>query len=140
MVYVRRSQLLEHEGSVVSKKMVRFALAVLLMALGAGACASGCGSSEVASVCDVVCFCRQCTDLDRAECEDEGERSRALASERGCDSQFNVYTACLQDGDQVRCDGTRATTESCAAELSVLKKCTQVDEPPFDSSTGAGGG
>ena len=125
---------------MVSKNRAGFVLAALLLALFASVGMSGCGGGVVASVCDVVCFCQQCSEEDRAACEDAGDKSKALSSEHGCSSQFSVYTACLQDQKQVHCEGTHATTENCAAELTVLKKCTQQDMQPFGSSGGPGGG
>jgi hypothetical protein len=122
---------------VVSKKTVQCSLALILVALSAFASATGCGG-VVTSVCDRICFCQQCSVVDRDTCEEKGEAARRTADDRGCGRQFEAYATCLDT--QVRCEGTRATTEECLEELSVVNKCTQQTMPPFGSSGGTGGG
>jgi hypothetical protein len=94
---------------------------MILVAFGAGTSASGCSPDPVATVCDLVCFCEGCTPVQQNGCEAKGREGHAQAQERGCDKEFDRNLSCLQE--KIRCEGARATRESCFPELDQLNTC-----------------
>lgn len=93
----------------------------------------GCGESP-ASICEETCDCVGCSDEELDECIDSGEDFEKLASDEGCEDQFDDYISCY--GEQLECRGSEVDADGCDHEYEALEKC--LGDAGFKGSGGGG--
>ncbi len=94
--------------------------AFLLGPILAGSLVGGCGPSQVETICDALCTCTPCTDVDRADCKDSAETAQHR-SEAACAAPFAAYLTCAEDN--VRCRDPQALNSKCLAEIKAMIRC-----------------
>lgn len=83
--------------------------------------------SQAATLCDLVCDCRHCSDLDRdLTCAGYGAQ-QDVANAYGCESQWENWASCFEDNGE--CNEETATfstqgTGSCSGQRDLGIACT----------------
>jgi hypothetical protein len=81
--------------------------------------ASGCGK-KIAAVCEAKCG----STADIQTCTDSSATAESTAEERGCESEFEDYVACLEL--HATCTkGVLDAANACATETAALTACTK---------------
>lgn len=88
--------------------------AAMLGALG------GCTPSATA-ICERICECTGCSELQRADCIDDLEDNEKAADDAGCGLEFNDVARCYDDAFECRNDAPRVT--GCDVEIETLQHC-----------------
>jgi hypothetical protein len=78
---------------------------------------AGC-EKKISAVCEEKCK----STADVQTCQDATSKAEATAEERGCESEFESYAACL-DMNAACTAGTLDATSACAAEIKALADC-----------------
>ena len=101
-----------------SSSWVRVVVSAVGLLLAAGA--MGCGSS-VNSLCNEVCDCVGCSEVEEQDCVDEGEDAQKTAEDEGCSDQLDEVYGCY--GDQLECRESELDLDGCDSEEEALSEC-----------------
>jgi hypothetical protein len=95
----------------------------LLLVPGAGwaLVGSGCSSSRVTRVCDIMCDCTGCNEAGYTDCIDEAEAAQKLSADKSCGGSFDAYLTCLED--EIECRNDQFSYDGCEEEEAPLREC-----------------
>src|SRR5690242_7249809 len=91
--------------------------------LGASAVAlgpAGCGPSS-GSLCNKVCDCTGCSEVEQDDCVDTLDDARKAASKKGCGDKYDDYLSCI-DGE-LTCVEDHLDADGCELEAEEVGEC-----------------
>jgi hypothetical protein len=81
----------------------------------------GCSGASVANLCDRVCECTGCSDLEYEDCIDDGEDLEKAAEEAGCNDAWEDYLSCIDE--ELECNDGDVKVDGCLSEIGALGNC-----------------
>ena len=99
-----------------------FALALCLASIGGiAALASGCGGPTSTSVCEKVCACQKCTQVQQDQCVTDADSAQKDLTAAGCSTEYDDYLSCADQ--HLACKGTTPDASSCISQALAIFSC-----------------